>query len=251
MRRRKGEGMRKLIYHPSGRAGEYAEKGYAVNLFKGCTHGCLYCYVPQFTHQSKESFHSQCVAAPDVLERLKADMKRVGVLSEPIFLCFTTDPYCVDAPPGITRRAIEIILESRNRVNILTKGGMRACADFDLLASVPGNKVGATLTFWDDMLSREWEPKAELQRKRVNMLLEAHERGIETWASIEPVIIPWQSLFVMQMAIPCTDEFKIGRWNHDPRANTIAWKDFAKRTQDLMEKHGKKYMFKKELKEVL
>ncbi len=35
---------RKLIYHPSGSAGEYAGKGYAVNLFKGCTHGCRYCY---------------------------------------------------------------------------------------------------------------------------------------------------------------------------------------------------------------
>jgi len=71
---------------------------------------------------SREAFHAHCDPAADVLARLKADMKRVGVLPEPVFLCFTTDPYCVDAPPRITRKAIEIILESGNRVNILTKG---------------------------------------------------------------------------------------------------------------------------------
>lgn len=239
---------RKLIYHPSGSAGEYAEKGYAVNLFRGCTHGCRYCYVPQFTHQSREAFHAHCDPAPDVLARLKADMKRVGVLSEPIFLCFTTDPYCVDAPEGITRKAIEIILESGNRVNILTKGGTRACADFDLLASVPGNKIGATLTFFWRGSQREWEPKASTPNDRHVMLRKAHELGIETWASIEPVIFPEESILIMDAAIPYVDEFKIGRWNHDPQAKAIDWKGFANRARDLMEKHGKRYMFKAELR---
>ena len=134
--------LRKLIYHPSGRAGEYADKGYAANLFKGCTHGCKYCYVPAFTHQKKEIFHASVSPAPDVLERLKADMKRVGVLKEPIFLCFTCDPYGADAPTEITREAIKIIMEAGNTVNILTKGGRRACGDFDLLSQNPGNKLG-------------------------------------------------------------------------------------------------------------
>ena len=240
--------LRKIIYHPSGSAGEYAEKGYAVNLFKGCTHGCLYCYVPQFTHQSREAFHSQCVAAPDVLVRLKADMKRVGVLAEPIFLCFTTDPYCIDAPEGITRRAIEIILESGNRVNILTKGGMRACADLGILKSVPGNKIGATLTFSDGSLTEIWEPKAASPLYRTMMLMKFHDAGIETWASIEPVINPNESLAMMRWAMNHVDEFKIGRWNHDARAKAIDWRDFARRARDLMEKHGKRYMFKAELR---
>ena len=243
--------LRKLIYHPSGRAGEYAEKGYAANLFKGCTHGCKYCYVPIFTHTDRKIFHASVTIAPDVLERLKADMKRIGKVDEPIFLCFTCDPYCIDAPDGITRAAIEIILESGNRINILTKAGIKATRDFDLLRIMPGNKIGATLTFIDYTLSLNWEPKAASPLSRIIMLRIAKELGIETWASIEPVIDPNQSLWIMEEAIPYVDEFKIGKWNHDKRANEIDWKDFALKAIDLMERNNKQYVFKKELQAVL
>lgn len=243
---------RPLIYHPSGSAGEYADKGYAVNLFKGCTHGCKYCYVPQFTHfkGGMEAFHASVTAAPDVLERLERDMKRVGVLPEPIFLCFTCDPYCVDAPEGVTRKAIQIITQSGNRVNILTKGGTRACSDFDLLARSKSN-IGATLTFSMASSSSHWEVKGALPKDRIDMLMLAKASGIETWASIEPVIDPSQSLVAMEYAIPYVDTFKIGKWNHDSRAKDIDWKDFAQKAKALMEKHGKKYMFKKELREAI
>ena len=242
---------RKLIYHPSGKAGEYADKGFAVNLFKGCLHGCKYCYVPQFCHVKREEFHSAVTTAPDVLERLERDMKRVGVLPEPVFLCFTTDPYCVDAPEGITREAIGIIIRSGNRVNILTKGGMRAADDLLFLSMVPGNKIGATLTFQSLRLSMQWEPRATAPVSRIEMLELAKRRGIETWASIEPVIDPDQSLRIMEEALPYVDTFKIGKWNHDPRARAIDWKDFAARVRTLMDAHGKRYMFKRELREAI
>jgi len=239
--------MRKIIYHPSGRAGEYADHGYAVNLFKGCTHGCKYCYVPMFTHQDRATFHASVTPAPDVLERLKADMKRVGVLDEPIFMCFTCDPYCIDAPEGITRAAIKIIIESGNRVNILTKAGVKAKKDFDLLCSVHGNKIGATLTFYDLSKSVKWEPRASWPSSRIIMLEDAKFIGIQTWASIEPVIIPGESLAIMEEAIPYVDEFKIGKLNHHPLAQEINWKDFALKAVDLMEKHNKKYLLKQDL----
>lgn len=239
--------LRKLIYHPSGRAGEYANKGYAANLFRGCTHGCRYCFSPSILHMSREEFHASVTTVPDVLERLKADMKRIGKVKEPVFLCFTCDPYCVDADTRITRKAIEIILKSGNTVNILTKGGMKATRDFDLLSSVPGNKIGATLTFSATQSSRKWEPKAEDPYNRLEMLREAKEKWIQTWVSIEPVIIPIQSLEIMSWAMPYTDEFKIGKWNHDKRANEIDWKDFALKAIDLMECNNKQYMLKKEL----
>ena len=239
--------LRKLIYTPSGKAGEYANRGYAANIFKGCTHGCRYCYVPSFCHVTREEFHATVTVVPDMLERLQRDIGRVGVLEEPLFLCFTCDPYCIDAPAGITRAAIEIILNSGNRINILTKAGMKATKDFDLLASIPGNKIGTTLTFYLDGHTMEWEPKAAFTGFRLSMLHEAKKQGIETWASIEPVIIPAQSLLIMEAAIPYVDEFKIGKWNHDKRANAIDWYKFAQDAVALMERHGKKYMLKNEL----
>jgi DNA repair photolyase len=152
----------------------------------------------------------------------------------------------VDAPEGITREAIKIILKSGNRVNILTKSEW-SCLDFDLLASVPGNKFGMTLTFIDPGLSIVWEPAATLPEYRIKTLAAAKYVGIETWASIEPVIIPSESLSIMKAALPYVDEYKIGMWNHDPRAKDIDWRDFKIRAQGIMELHGKRYMFKREL----
>lgn len=243
--------MRKLIYHPSGRAGEYAEKGYAANLFKGCTHGCKYCYVPQFTHTKRDEFHASVTTAPDVLDRLTADMKRIGKVDEPIFLCFTCDPYCSDADTRITREAIKIIIDSDNAVNILTKGGSRAVRDFDLLEKNPGNKIGATLTFLEREHSLTWEPRASIPVQRILMLKAAKDRGIYTWVSIEPVIDPIESLMIMEAAIPYVDEFKIGKWNHDSRAKEINWRNFAMKAKEMMERNGKRYMFKKELKDLI
>ena len=239
--------MRPIIYHPSGRAGEYANKGYAVNLFRGCTHGCLYCFSPSVMRMTREQFHAAVITAPDVLERLKADMKRIGKVDEPIFLCFTCDPYCKDADIQITRSAIEIIMESGNTVNILTKAGLRAARDFDLLSKSPENRIGTTLTFFHHNKARQWEPDVTSPMDRVNMLEHAKAVGIKTWASIEPVIIPEESLAIMEEAIPYVDEFKIGKWNHDKRANDIDWKRFANDAIDLMTKHDKKYALKEDL----
>lgn len=239
--------LRKLIYHPSGKAGEYANKGYAANLFKGCTHGCKYCYVPMFTHAKREVFHRGVSTAPDVINRLKADMARIGKVDEPIFLCFTCDPYCRNADLRITREAIKIILGSGNAVNILTKTGGLAGRDFDLLCGSPGSKIGATLTFHCPDCSKEWEPYASWPMNRITLLKNAHDLGISTWASIEPVIIPEESLAIMKEAIPYVDEFKIGKWNHDKRSNNIDWKRFANDAIELMEKHNKKYVLKEDL----
>lgn len=194
----------------------------------------------------REEFHSSVKPAPDVLARLEADMKRVGKLPEPVFLCFTTDPYCLDAPEGITREAIKIILASGNTVNILTKGGTRACEDFDLLIG-SGSKVGATLTFCGKGISSQVEPYAAEPWDRIKMLQDAHDSGIETWASIEPVIRPDESLAIIGATMPFVDTFKIGKWNHDKRANEIDWAKFVDDAVELCEKNGKKYVLKQDL----
>lgn len=247
--------LRKLLYTPSGRAGAYANSGYAANIFKGCTHGCKYCYVPSFLKMNAEQrhmFETKVNPAPDVLARIEKDLKRLGELPEPIFLCFTCDPYPVDPLMQIyTRDIINIILDSDNAVNILTKGGTRACRDFDMMVTDRRNKIGATLTFCNEALCREWEPEAAAPINRVEMLRRAKEMGIATWASIEPVIIPSESLKIMELALPYVDEFKIGKWNHDKVADAIDWRKFVADAVALMEQNGKQYMLKDDLKKYL
>jgi DNA repair photolyase len=239
------EGM-KIIYSPSGRAGEYANHGYAVNLYNGCVHGCRYCYVPACKRLTHEKFHASVTPQKDILKRLEHDVK-LGVFQEPIFLSFSCDPY----PPGeinkLTREAIKIIIDSGNRVNILTKGGSRAERDFDLLASVPGNKIGATLTFCTNNDSKAWEPEAALPYDRVAMLQIAHSLGIYAWVSMEPVIIPEQTLTLIYDVYQFADEIRVGKWNHSAEANKIDWKDFYYKAKSKLDHYGVKYILKDDL----
>ncbi|KKM92536.1 hypothetical protein LCGC14_1217650, partial [marine sediment metagenome] len=102
-----------------------------------------------------------------------------------------------------------------------------------------------------DADSIKWEPNAEYPRNRLRMLSKAQNEGIQTWASIEPVIIPPESLVIIERAIPYVDEFKIGKWNHDKRANDIDWKRFANDAIELMVKYKKKYVLKEDLAKYL
>lgn len=239
--------MRPLLYSPSGRAGEYSDHGYAANLYKNCSHKCRYCYVASMPYVNRDVFHSFPIRpAPDVLERLKRDMKRVGILPEPVFLCFMCDPYPVGLDHSLTREAIKIITEAGNFVNVLTKGGTEACRDFDLLAS-SGSQLGATLTFINEELSKEWEPNAALPANRLEMLYRAKSIGIHTWASIEPVIVPDESLRIMEAAMGCVDVFKIGKLNHHPLAKEIDWKKFLANAETLCRDFGKGYVIKVDL----
>lgn len=247
--------LRRLLYVPSGRAGAYANGGYAINIFKGCTNGCKYCYVPRFLKMNEEQeriFRTTVVPVPSVLERIEKDVKRLGLLPEPIFLSFTCDPFPVDPLlHQYTGAATEIIIKSGNAVNILTKVGTLATKYFDLLSDDSRNKVGTTLTFYNEQMSRVWEPKAALPIDRVEMLRVAKEAGITTWASIEPVIVPEESLRIMSFAMPYVDEFRIGKWNHDKEANKIDWHKFAQDAVKMMERHNKQYVLKDDLRKFL
>jgi DNA repair photolyase len=247
--------IRRLIYTPSGKAGEYAKKGYAANIFKGCKHGCKYCYVPSFLKMNAEEkalFESTVTPVPNLMERLEKDLKRLGELPVPIFLCFTCDPYPENwEMRNITRKVITTIMASGNAVNILTKGGTRSYRDMPILCRDKRNKLGVTLTFHSDDLSEEWEPGAALPFDRINMLKAAKMHGISTWASIEPVIVPSESLRIMEFALPYVDKFKIGKWNYASAAKEIDWRRFAEDAIDLMEKNGKRYMLKDDLRKCL
>lgn len=237
----------KLLYSPSGRAGEYANHGYAANLYHGCQHGCQYCFVPACKRTTPDIFHATVTPQKDVLKRLEHDVQ-IKILDEPIFMSFSCDPYPPDDKLSlITRQAIQIIIASGNRVNILTKGGARALRDLDLMALVPGNKLGTTLTFSTTKDSRLWEPAAALPCERLEMIEKAFKLGIYTWVSMEPVIIPEQTLELIDRSHRFVNEFRVGKWNHDNRAKSIDWKDFYDQAKMKLDHVGAKYILKDDL----
>jgi DNA repair photolyase len=233
-----------VIYKPKGKAGEYADL--ACNLYTGCTHGCLYCYAPKMLRRKPEEFHTEVKPRKDILKKLEKEAP--SHKGKEVFLCFTCDPYPCGQSIETTRKAIKILHSNGVAVNILTKGGRRAMGDFDLLEKNPTlSKFGATLTFDNDVDSKKWEPWGDDPFYRMATLEKAHERGIPTWVSLEPVIKPEQTLSLIRQTVGFVDHYKVGRWNYDKRSNDIDWADFLRRVTALLDSRDASYYIKKDL----
>lgn len=233
-----------VIYMPKGKAQEYSDL--ALNLYTGCSHGCHYCYSPLVLKRDRVEFHANVHPRKDILKKIAKEAPlHTG---KEVFLCFTCDPYGPEMDTMTTRDAIRILHNAGVGVNILTKGGLRLLRDIDLLIDNPElSKVGATLTFDNVEDSIAWEPHAAVPSQRLDMLNHAHDYGIPTWASLEPVIDPKQTLELIRKSAPFVDHYKVGRWNYDKRANEIDWAKFLREVTALLESLGKDYYIKKDL----
>ena len=240
-----------VLYEPRGRAREYAPL--AANLYSGCSHGCLYWYAPSALRRKRDEFHSQAKPRSNILKMLESDCRKMNGCkqnSDRVLLCFTTDPYQpIEDEHQITRKAIQILHQYKFSVQILTKAGMRAARDFDLLTKK--DAFATTMTFLDDERSLKWEPRAALPGDRMVAIKKAKGMGIPTWVSLEPVIDPDQALEIIGQTHEYVDLFKVGPLNYRPEAKEIDWKKFGYEVIELLEKLGKKYYIKQDLKKHL
>jgi len=242
------ESNMQAIYEPKGRAREYHEL--ACNLYRGCGHGCGYCYAPAATKMDRREFYDNPIPRVGILDALEKDATRMEFLGDKrhVMLCFSCDPYQpIEKGMGITRQAIAILKRHQCNVSILTKGGVWAYRDFDLLT--PEDKFGATLTFMSDADSLKWEPKAALPLSRFESLWMAHRLGIKTWISLEPVIDPAQTLEIISETMCYADIYKVGTLNYVH--NTIDWSAFAHAVKARLEELGKDYYLKEDLRKWL
>jgi DNA repair photolyase len=241
-----------VIYEPSGKAREY--NPLACNLYSGCSHGCVYCYAPDATHQDRKRFYSEVKPRVGILEKLQIDADKLRFAwlrpEDPILLCFTCDPYQpIDNRLQITRQAIQILKADGLNVKILTKGGFFAERDFDLLGD--GDWFGVTLTCDNAVDSVKWEPIAALPSERIASLRHAHERGLKTWVSLEPVLYPDQVMHLIDMTHDFVDQYKVGVLNYHPRAKEIDWPKFGRDAVAKLESVKATYYLKNDLKKYL
>lgn len=205
-----------IIYEPKGAALEYAPL--ALNLYNGCTHACKYCYCPRaLKMKSSEDFFKSANPKINIIDRLKQDAEKLAEAGDTreVFLSFIGDPYQpAEVELKLTRSAIEILKDYNLNFCILTKGGNLAERDFDLLINYPGARFGVTLTLHKPKDLVYWEPEADSPLERIRVLRIAHDIGIKTWASIEPVIDPDQAYDLIEETLYCVDLYKIGKINH-------------------------------------
>jgi DNA repair photolyase len=230
-----------IIYEPKGRALEYSLL--AANLFTGCTGGCTYCYARKMAAQYGKDFDNPA-PKKNVLAELEKDARKYAGTDKRVLLCFSCDPYQpLDLQERITRSAITILKENDINFQILTKFGLNAVRDFDLYKT--GDAFAVTLTYIEKDDSLRDEPGAAIPAERIEAIRQAHDRGIETWASLEPVLDAKQSLELIRITHEFTDLYKIGRLNHRP--SQIDWRQFGIEALNLCREYGKPYYIKNDL----
>lgn len=239
------------IYEPKGAAREYSPL--ALNYIKGCDHGCVYCYVPKMMKIFDSKYeHSNVYIKEEakLIKEITASAKKHRDSPIQVFLSFLTDPYSsFNKNTKLTRRVLEILLEYNIPVSILSKGGSRILEDIDVFKKFGQNiQIGASLTFTDRNDSMKWEKGAADPEDRFFALEYLHNEGIKTWASMEPVIFPEQSLEIMDITSEYVDGYKIGKLNHFPKHEMkFDWTDFLNRSIEKMRRYNKLFYIKNDL----
>lgn len=239
------------IYEPSGAAREYSPL--ALNYIKGCDHGCVYCYVPKIMKQFNNDYVHSNVYIKDeskLLSEIKRSAKKHKNSNNQVFISFLTDPYSAfNNKTKLTRKVLKILLENKIPVSILTKGGDNVFQDLDIIKQFgPNIQVGGSLTFTNSKDSKKWEKGASLPEDRFNTLKVLKQSGVKTWASMEPVIFPEQSLEIMEITKDFVDSYKIGKLNHFKNHEIkFNWTKFLRSTVAIMRKNRSQFYIKKDL----
>lgn len=237
------------VYTPLGRAREYSPL--ALNYFKGCDHGCAYCYVlPMMKRFNSNYDHSRVSCDLNLIELEKSILK----LSEEdqqkqVLLSFTGDPYC-NFESGQTRQVLEVLLKHQVHVAILTKNPEKAKKDIDIFKKFNHFKIGTTLVVADEEQRLKWEPGTIHSSKRIEALEYFQSEGLITWASFEPVIYPQHSLIMIEKVLSFIDHVKIGKLNNYKSFDKdVDWCKFLYDAVYLLRKSIVKFYIKKGLAE--
>ena len=160
-----------------------------INIYRGCSHGCIYCDSRSRCYDFKHAFEDIEIKknAPELLEKALKSKRNKCIIGTGS-MC---DPYLhLEEELKLTRRCLEIIDRYEFGVAILTKS-TRILRDMDLLISI--NKkakavVQMTLTTYDDNLCRIIEPNVSTTRERFDALCAFHDAGIPTVVWITPIL---------------------------------------------------------------
>lgn len=221
----------KPIYEPRGAAKEYGD--YALNIYTGCPHRCYYCFAPTVLHRDREQFHSVVEPRKNIVAETRKQIEREQISGKLIHLCFTCDPYPTGYDSTATREIIKLMKEHGNHIQILTKGDGKR--DFDLLDG------------WDWYGITIDGANAAKDTKRIFDLESAHERGIKTWVSFEPVLDANKVLSAIEILSDTVDRVKIGKLNY--YLSSIDWKWFGRKAEFLCKRLGVDYYIKESLRE--
>lgn len=167
----------------------------ALNPYRGCEHGCIYCYArPSHAYWDLSpglDFETRLIAKSNAAEVLRHELSKPGYRPSAFSLGSNTDPYQpIERDLRITRQILELLHEHRHPVSIVTKGSL-VMRDLDILENMAREglcSVMISLTTLDTDLKNTLEPRASAPSRRLRILRELSSRGIPCGVLVSPVI---------------------------------------------------------------
>ncbi len=167
----------------------------SVNPYRGCEHGCIYCFArPSHAYWDLSpgiDFETRLIAKTNLADVLEEQLGKPGYVPQPIALGINTDAYQpIEREQRLTRRALEILLRHKHPLHIITKGSL-ILRDLDLLQELASQRlvsVAFSLTTLEDELKRIMEPRAASPGARLRAMRTLHEHGIPVSVMTAPII---------------------------------------------------------------
>jgi DNA repair photolyase len=167
----------------------------SVNPYRGCEHGCIYCYArPSHANLGLSpglDFETRLFAKDDAARVLERTLRRPGYRPAPIMLGANTDAYQpAERQRRITRQILEVLAAFGHPVAIATKSAL-IVRDLDLLAGLARRRlvsVGVSVTTLNEALARRLEPRAAAPRRRIAAIAALSEAGVPVSILAAPMI---------------------------------------------------------------
>jgi len=167
----------------------------SVNPYRGCEHGCVYCFArPTHAYMGLSpglDFEARLFAKPDAARLLDKELSKEGYTPRTIAIGTNTDPYQpIEKQYRIMREILEVLEARGHPVGIVTKAAL-VTRDIDILARMAQRglaKVALSVTTMDRRLARTMEPRAATPTKRLETIRQLTDAGIPTSVLVAPII---------------------------------------------------------------
>ncbi len=167
----------------------------SLNPYRGCEHGCIYCYARP-THEylgfsAGLDFESRIMVKYDAAEKLREKLKSSSWKPQTIVMSGVTDCYQpIERKLEITRSCLKVLAEFRNPVGIITKNYLvtRDIDHLKELAKYNAASVTVSVTTLDRKLARIMEPRTSSPERRLKAISELAEAGINVGVNVAPII---------------------------------------------------------------
>jgi DNA repair photolyase len=167
----------------------------SINPYRGCEHGCLYCYArPSHAYMGLSAgidFETKLFYKADAGKLLEAELARPGYVCKPITIGANTDPYQpIERQMLVTRSVLEVLARTRHPVSIISKSAM-VLRDLDILTDMARDNlvsVAISITTLNVETKRSLEPRTASPLARLRAVRELNAAGVPTGVMVAPVI---------------------------------------------------------------